>query len=606
MADGPATFGTPVRSNRPGSTSSSWRRRSSAAPIDFNAVGRWIERVPTLTLDGVPADRARPGGPSARLLAARSDRPLRRACPGRRSAAGVGAFVRTPLGDRQPYAGGYWLKTLTGLDRLRVWWAETDAAEEYEDALLGAFAAAVPARDRRRLHDPDVDAARSPTSSAPTGSASVTAWPGALLTDDASQPATDADRRAAGGEGQDGRQRRAGSFARGRRSRLESGSRTTPARAKPTTRSDIPTRVGRASRSAGPMTGARPNGRRPGCRRSGLAALQAELEELTTVTRPAIVARIVAARELGDLKENSDYHEARREQSFAEGRIQAIEDLLRNVELIDDGDPRRSGAARLDGRRRRTARRRGDVHPGRVERGEPRLPVGSRPARRSAPRCSTRWPATRSRRSSRRAACGSRSWPSGEARAEGRTAGSRARRARPGVARRGAVGRGSLLVVRAESGPRRSRTRSRSSPPASSSRRRTVSAPANKPFKIAFESQTADAHNLAIAVSGAASDLPLRGLHRSCARGSSTSRRSPLAPTLPVRRPSGDGGDPDRPVATPRGPTGRAASDQLGAARSRRGKTTSDRDDCRRRTRRAERASPPTVIVPFRAPFGSR
>ena len=63
------------------------------------------------------------------------------------------------------------------------------------------------------------------------------------------------------------------------------------------------------------------------------------------MTRPAIVARIVAARELGDLKENSDYHEARREQSFAEGRIQAIEDLLRNVELIEGGAD--EGRARL-------------------------------------------------------------------------------------------------------------------------------------------------------------------------------------------------------------------------------------------------------------------
>jgi transcription elongation factor GreA len=55
------------------------------------------------------------------------------------------------------------------------------------------------------------------------------------------------------------------------------------------------------------------------------------------VTRPAIVARIAAARELGDLRENSDYHEARREQSFAEGRIRAIEDLLRHVEIIEEG-----------------------------------------------------------------------------------------------------------------------------------------------------------------------------------------------------------------------------------------------------------------------------
>jgi transcription elongation factor GreA len=49
------------------------------------------------------------------------------------------------------------------------------------------------------------------------------------------------------------------------------------------------------------------------------------------------VARIAAARELGDLRENSEYHEARREQSFAEGRIRAVEDLLRHVEIIEDG-----------------------------------------------------------------------------------------------------------------------------------------------------------------------------------------------------------------------------------------------------------------------------
>jgi transcription elongation factor GreA len=68
-----------------------------------------------------------------------------------------------------------------------------------------------------------------------------------------------------------------------------------------------------------------------------VGALRAELHELTTVARPAIVARIAAARELGDLRENSDYHEARREQSFAEGRIRAIEDLLRHVEIIEEG-----------------------------------------------------------------------------------------------------------------------------------------------------------------------------------------------------------------------------------------------------------------------------
>ena len=70
---------------------------------------------------------------------------------------------------------------------------------------------------------------------------------------------------------------------------------------------------------------------------AGLATLRAELAELANVRRPAVVARIKAARELGDLSENAEYHEARREQSFLEGRVQAIEELLRHVEIIEGG-----------------------------------------------------------------------------------------------------------------------------------------------------------------------------------------------------------------------------------------------------------------------------
>ncbi|MCU0504187.1 MAG: transcription elongation factor GreA [Chloroflexi bacterium] len=69
---------------------------------------------------------------------------------------------------------------------------------------------------------------------------------------------------------------------------------------------------------------------------AGLAALKAELTHLTTVERPAIVARIKAARELGDLRENADYEAARREQSFLEGRVAQIEALLHSVIVIDD------------------------------------------------------------------------------------------------------------------------------------------------------------------------------------------------------------------------------------------------------------------------------
>jgi transcription elongation factor GreA len=61
----------------------------------------------------------------------------------------------------------------------------------------------------------------------------------------------------------------------------------------------------------------------------------AELDELTRLRRPEVVARIKAARELGDLRENSEYHAAREEQSFLEGRVQLLESRLRNAVIVD-------------------------------------------------------------------------------------------------------------------------------------------------------------------------------------------------------------------------------------------------------------------------------
>ena len=118
------------------------------------------------------------------------------------------------------------------------------------------------------------------------------------------------------------------------RSRTALGAAGSAARAARSDAPPAPRRMSLAAREAAAGKAAKDPTR---LSEAGLAALRAELEELTTLTRPAIVARIVAARELGDLKENSDYHEARREQSFAEGRIRAIEDLLRNVVLIEEG-----------------------------------------------------------------------------------------------------------------------------------------------------------------------------------------------------------------------------------------------------------------------------
>lgn len=67
----------------------------------------------------------------------------------------------------------------------------------------------------------------------------------------------------------------------------------------------------------------------------GASSLREELDRLKKVDRPRIVAAIAEAREHGDLKENAEYHAAREQQGFAEGRIQEIEGKLGNVQIID-------------------------------------------------------------------------------------------------------------------------------------------------------------------------------------------------------------------------------------------------------------------------------
>lgn len=67
----------------------------------------------------------------------------------------------------------------------------------------------------------------------------------------------------------------------------------------------------------------------------GEKALREELAYLKGVERPRISAAIAEARELGDLKENAEYHAAREQQSFAEGRVNEIEAKLSNAQVID-------------------------------------------------------------------------------------------------------------------------------------------------------------------------------------------------------------------------------------------------------------------------------
>jgi transcription elongation factor GreA len=74
---------------------------------------------------------------------------------------------------------------------------------------------------------------------------------------------------------------------------------------------------------------------RPPITAQGAQRLRAELDELKSVQRPAVINAIAEAREHGDLKENAEYHAAREQQGFIEGRIKQLEGELSHAQVID-------------------------------------------------------------------------------------------------------------------------------------------------------------------------------------------------------------------------------------------------------------------------------
>ena len=316
MADGPAVWGRPVPAQGPGVFVIELPAPLPAAPIELSRVGKWIERVATLRLDG---ER-----PVSRALAARlgsfwlpSQAVVYIGASDASVARRVAAIGKTELGDRRPAAGGHWIKTLRTLDGVKVWWAATAATEEYEDALLAAFAAGVPDADLDGLPDRSVVLPWA-NLRRPTGERKATGLTGSLIAEavEAPPPPTrvvavpDGDAEGARGEPPAPRRRT-----------------TTP----------------RTPRAAAKAPGVRPTeiaatGAIVGVEAltaDGDARLRAELDELTLVKRPQIISRIRTAKEHGDLKENAEYHAAREEQSFLEGRVQAIEARLRSAVIVE-------------------------------------------------------------------------------------------------------------------------------------------------------------------------------------------------------------------------------------------------------------------------------
>ncbi len=323
LPDGPLPWGRPVPVRSPGVFLIELPTPLASAPIELTRVGKWLEHVPGLLLDGAH--------PTSRALAARlgsfwlpSQAVLYIGATEASISARLAAMERTVLGDRRPYSGGHWLMTLKTLASARVWWSPTRAVEEYEDALLAAFAASVPAEERAALPDPGVVLPFA-NLRRPTGERKPSGLTGSLLPDPiapAPPPPTkrvvvvpDGDAEGARGEPPEPRRRtpRPTSSPSPTSSRAGGGGGSAPGTARP---------------PSAPPT-ATPGGPTATLTAEGAERLRAELAELTGVKRPEVIARIRAAKELGDLKENADYSSAREEQSFLEGRVQAIEAQLR-------------------------------------------------------------------------------------------------------------------------------------------------------------------------------------------------------------------------------------------------------------------------------------
>jgi transcription elongation factor GreA len=342
LADGPVRWGRPAPARGPGIYVVELALPLPAAPIELNRVGKWLEKLPAMQVDHAT--------PTSKTLAARlasfwlTDATVLYVGS---STASVGTRVSSltshVLGDRRPHADGHWLHTLRGLDDLRIWWAATRAPEEAVDALLDAFAArhagVLDTRPKGSMLLPWANTRR------PTGERQPHGITGSLVAEEtvqAAPPTRIVELAAGAADGTSsevkgsGTVRRTGTPGALRPSRALAAGRP-PAPPKPRIAAVPKPRAPKAPKKYEPKREPIP------VSADALVRMRAELDDLTRVQRPQVVARIKSARELGDLKENADYQAAREEQSFLEGRVRLLEDRLRYAVILEEGASTRVG-----------------------------------------------------------------------------------------------------------------------------------------------------------------------------------------------------------------------------------------------------------------------
>jgi transcription elongation factor GreA len=318
IADGPALWGRPIRHSAPGVFIVELATPLASAPLDLALVGKWLEHVPELRLDGErPASKELQQRLASFWL---PDQVVLHIGSTAGSVAGrVAAIAKTVPGEAKPAASGLWLHFLRNLGELRVWWAGTTAIEEYEDGLLEAFAAGITDVDRAAVAKSAAGVAASllpwAVLRSPSGIRKETGITNPLLPEvKAPQPPP---------------VRRIVKFppgdADGARDEAKRARRPAPGRGAG--------RVASAAAYAAQGSPRKPPPEPVLVSAEGLERLQAELAALLA-ERPGVIKRIATAREHGDLKENAEYHAAREEQGFLEGRIKALEAKLKVAQVV--------------------------------------------------------------------------------------------------------------------------------------------------------------------------------------------------------------------------------------------------------------------------------
>jgi hypothetical protein len=152
---GPVSWGTAPRSSRSGVYVVETRAALAEAPVDDALVRAWLDRVPTLRLDGQRPTTEQLAGRLGEFWVPRQ-RIVYIGLTTASLARRLRAYYRTPLGDRKPHAGGHWIQTLGGIADFDVWWAESDTPGTFEDSLLAEFAELVPKTKRAQIPGSDV------------------------------------------------------------------------------------------------------------------------------------------------------------------------------------------------------------------------------------------------------------------------------------------------------------------------------------------------------------------------------------------------------------------------------------------------------------------